>query len=338
MKVRAGAIVLTLLAAGCSSSATDGAADATAPDSTAADAFPSTSSTTEAPVEDPRDETLPPTITEAASPPTSRGNLYDEDLRADVPNQIADYPIGYYGDSLAHSAQEHVEQFLDAGLRFRFVERSFPGTALCDWIDEIEVDRAREDYWGVVLLFSNNTFTSCMADATGEPLSGQAAFDKFAADLRAVVADFRADGTRVYLPTLPITRSSMELGVDEIAQYNELFASLATGDEGVIVVDAARAVLGPDGEYVEALPCLPLEPCVGGVDDDGVGINIVREPDGAHFCSGGYGDGVEIVPGNCPGWSSGAWRYAGALTAPIIEDGYAEWSADPASQDPTPTP
>ncbi|MGI9603132.1 MAG: hypothetical protein ACR2QE_14695 [Acidimicrobiales bacterium] len=281
-----------------------------------------------------------PVGSETTGPPSASpasGALYDDSLRAGVPNQAPGYRLAYYGDSLAHSAQEHVVEALDAGLRFEFVERTFPGSAMCDWFDEIAQDR-QTGLWGAVLLFSNNTFTPCMADEAGDRLTGEAAFDKFSVDLQTAVGDLRASGVRVYLPTLPITRSAAELEIDDVAIYNELFAELADGDDGVTVVDAAAAVLGPDGSYVEALPCLPVEPCVGGVDDDGVAVNLVREPDGAHFCSGGYGEGVEIVPGNCPGWSSGAFRYAAALTKPIVEDGYAEWAADPASQDPIPTP
>lgn len=294
--------------------------------------------------DDPRPSPAPVTaesssIAPGSAPPSSpaSGQLYDDELRGSVPNQPSPFAVGYYGDSLAHSAQEHVEEFLDAGLRIRFVDRTFPGSALCDWFDSIDEDRAAEGFWAVILLFSNNTFTECMADDDGAPLDPDAAFEKFAADLEAAVAAFRSDGVRVYLPTLPITRSDVLDGIDSVVRYNDLFADLAAGDDGVAVVDAAAAVLGPDGEYVEALPCLPIEPCVGGVDENGTPVNLVREPDGAHFCTGGFGTGVDIVPGNCPGWSSGAFRYAGALTAPIIEDGYAEWAARPESQDPQPS-
>ncbi|MDH4170633.1 MAG: hypothetical protein OEW42_13700 [Acidimicrobiia bacterium] len=325
MKLACPLVVAALAVAGCSS-----AADDPAP--------PDSSISTSSAVVDSGDSTDAPSGAPEPSTSTPGGALFDESLRAAVPNQPSGYPVAYYGDSLAHSAQEHVEEFLDAGLRFRFINRAFPGTALCDWLDEIERDRRDEDLWAVILVFSNNTFTPCMADASGEPLTEEAADAKFRDDLTNVVADFRSDGIRVYLPTLPLTRAAAESGSDDIAVANDIFADLAADDGGVVLIDAAASVLGPDGEYVEALPCLPIEPCVGGVDENGVAVNLVREPDGAHFCTGGYGNGVEIVPGNCPGWSSGAFRYAAAITGPIIEDGYRQWAADPASQDPVPIP
>ncbi|MDH3707382.1 MAG: hypothetical protein OES57_15040, partial [Acidimicrobiia bacterium] len=93
-------------------------------------------------------------------------------------------------------------------------------------------------------------------------------------------------------------------------------------------IDAATAVLDEDGNYTETLPCLPTEPCTGGVDDDGVPVNLVRDPFGGHFCTSGFGPEedrtYDELNGECPVWASGAWRYAGAAAGPLIEAAYAE--------------
>ena len=48
-------------------------------------------------------------------------------------------------------------------------------------------------------------------------------------------------------------------------------------------VDAGAAVLD-EGRWTETLSCLPSEPCVGGTDPLGRAVNVVRAPDGVHFC------------------------------------------------------
>ena len=67
-----------------------------------------------------------------------------------------------------------------------------------------------------------------------------------------------------------------------------------------------------------SMPCLPTEPCTGGYDATGTPVNVVRAPDGGHFCAGAPA-AVHGVTAACPVWSSGAWRFGNAMAAPVIQ-------------------
>ena len=71
------------------------------------------------------------------------------------------------------------------------------------------------------------------------------------------------------------------------------------------------------GRWTETLPCLAGEPCTGGHDANGTPVNIVRAPDGAHFCPGAPA-AVRGVTTECSVWDGGAWRYGNAMAAPVI--------------------
>ncbi|HVM67739.1 MAG TPA: hypothetical protein VMU14_22890 [Acidimicrobiales bacterium] len=73
------------------------------------------------------------------------------------------------------------------------------------------------------------------------------------------------------------------------------------------------------GRWTETLPCLPGEPCTGGRDANGTPVNVVRAPDGAHFCPGAPA-AVRGVTAGCPVWSSGSWRFGNAMAAPVIAE------------------
>jgi hypothetical protein len=92
-----------------------------------------------------------------------------------------------------------------------------------------------------------------------------------------------------------------------------MYAALAATNIGARYVDAGQAVLD-HGRWTARLSCLPLEPC-----DRRPGSNqqnVVRAPDGAHFCPVG-GAAVRGITGSCPVWSSGAYRYGLALATPV---------------------
>jgi len=73
------------------------------------------------------------------------------------------------------------------------------------------------------------------------------------------------------------------------------------------------------GRWAETLPCLPAEPCTGGRDANGTPVNVVRAPDGAHFCPGAPA-AVRGVTAGCSVWPSGSWRFGNAMAAPVIEE------------------
>ncbi|NNE73258.1 MAG: hypothetical protein HKN26_06320 [Acidimicrobiales bacterium] len=254
------------------------------------------------------------------------------DERPGVPTTPSRYRVAIYGDSMAHSIQEQLVENLDAGGRLDTSIRIFAGAALCDYLDDIEADAdpAAEGapLWGAIIMFSNNTFTPCMADTTGAPLTGDAAFEKFRSDLRTAVSTLSEAGVHVWIPTVPITRAIDEGADDHLTPINDAAAAIAADFANALAVDAAAAVLNTDGSYAETLPCLPLEPCTGGTDTAGQGFNFVRETDGVHFCTSGYPEGADILPGTCPAYSSGAFRYASAITAPVITQAASDWAIE----------
>jgi hypothetical protein len=268
------------------------------------------------------DDAATPTADEEFSTP-----LEDEERREGIPNSPSDYVIGFYGDSVARSIEEKLTTFLDWGLRMRMISRAFPGSATCAFQPDLERDAASGVMWGAVLLYSNNVFPECMWDENGDPLEGEPKWEKFEADMRLAVDTLVAEEIRVYLPTLALTRTEVDDERPASQRVNELIAKLAGEHELVFLIDAAPSVLGPSGDYVEYLPCFEYEPCLNGTDDDGTPVNLVRQFDGAHFCTGGYED-YEAQEGLCPAWASGQLRYGLAVAQRIIEDAYAEFAGD----------
>jgi hypothetical protein len=162
----------------------------------------------------------------------------------------------------------------------------------------------------VVVEFSGNALTPCMRDPDGHPLRGDAYFGRYRADAAEVVTIFSSIGARVYFAGSPISRPAEQAGDYSGGRLDAMYRAVP----GSRFVDAAAAVLDPAGHYTETLPCLPTEPCTR---PDGT--NVVRAPDGAHFCPGN-GPPREGVTDGCHTWSSGAFRYARALAAPVIRD------------------
>jgi hypothetical protein len=80
----------------------------------------------------------------------------------------------------------------------------------------------------------------------------------------------------------------------------------------VTYVDAGASVEGPGGVFTWSLPCLPTEPC-DGLIVAGIPSNVVRAPDGVHFCA------PSTAAEGCDNtYSSGAFRFASAMADPVI--------------------
>ena len=224
---------------------------------------------------------------------------------------VLEGPVILYGDSLAWEAQDSFRQALRiAGIREVSTE-TFGGTAICDWLPQMRRDAIIVHPRVVVVEFSGNAFTPCMRDSDGRPLSGPTYMARYRQDAATVLGIFHAVGTIVYLAGAPISRQA-EL-THSGGPLNQLYAALAATNLGVRYVDAGQTVLN-HGRWTERLPCLPDEPC-----DRRPGSNrqnVVRAPDGAHFCPVG-GAAARGVTGLCPVWSSGAYRYGLALATPV---------------------
>jgi hypothetical protein len=223
-----------------------------------------------------------------------------------------------YGDSLSWEAQGAFrDALLGAGLG-EVVTRIFGGTAICDWLGLMRSDQEQLHPAAVVVEFSGNAFTPCMKDATGAPLSGDALLQKYADDALAALMIFDQDATLVYFASAPISLRADQTQDPQASRLNAIYASVSASYSWAHVVDAGTAV-EDHGHWTGVLPCLAGEPCDGGVGPSGQPVNVVRAPDGVHFCPGAPG-AVQGVTGSCPVWSSGAYRYGVALADPIARD------------------
>lgn len=213
-----------------------------------------------------------------------------------------------YGDSLSWEARD---AFVFAFARWpdvQVVTRTMGGIALCDVLDLMAQDVETLQPGAVVLQFSGNALTQCMrGDKTH--------FARYEADAEAAVELLAGSGIQLVFAGSP--RSDNDQGDYKGGLLNATYASVADAHRDVRYVDAGAALLD-DGSWTSTLPCLPLEPCTGGWDSQGRAVNVVRARDGGHFCPAGR-DAERGVTGECPVWSSGAFRYGNAMASPVIE-------------------
>ena len=213
--------------------------------------------------------------------------------------------IALYGDSLASEAgQDFSSLATDAGASTQV--HTFPGTATCDFLSSMATVAEEWQPTAAVLAFSGDAFTPCMA---GYEIGTPQYYSKYEADTQTAISIFRSVGTKVVLVGLPLD-SSASLS-QNVSALNQIFQSLADSNVGVAYDDAGQAVMA-NGQFTWTLPCLSGEPCTGPA-----GTNIVRAPDGVHFCPNGQ---TTLVAGleQCDVYSSGAFRFAAAMLGPAL--------------------
>jgi hypothetical protein len=213
--------------------------------------------------------------------------------------------LAFYGDSLGMEAAPDFS-FIGAKSGASVIVRAYGGTDVCDWFQAIATDEAVWHPSVAVMEFSGNNFTSCMA---GYAVGTAAYYTKIRQDTQAVINEFRGDGTRVVLVGLPL--DYLAAFNANLQALNQLFSTLASANAGVKFVDAGQAVMA-NGAFTWTLPCLSFEPCTGPS-----GTNIVRAPDGVHFCPDGNAK-IEGFYAVCDVYSSGAFRYALAMLGPAL--------------------
>jgi hypothetical protein len=121
----------------------------------------------------------------------------------------------------------------------------------------------------------------------------------------------------VFLAGTPILRAQWTAHDPNWDVLNQAFAGLAAQHPGrVTYIDAGKAVEGSDDTYLSTMPCLFFEPCTGPTID-GMRTDVVRSPDGVHFCPDQSGNAVGQVF-HCDVYSSGAYRFAAAMAGPVI--------------------
>lgn len=218
-----------------------------------------------------------------------------------------------YGDSLAWEAEDLIVAAFAHRPDVTVITRAFGGTAICDWTAAMRDDAAALQPGAVIVEFSGNAMTPCMLDADGQPLSGIAYLQRYATDAQTVLDTFTPVGSQVFLIGAPPRSDEVSFEHSQIPRLYEALDVIPS----VTFVDAGAAVLD-DGRWTATLPCLPGEPCTGGVDESGRAVNQVRAPDGLHFCPDGP-DAVRGVTEKCTVWSSGAARFAEAMAAPVLD-------------------
>jgi hypothetical protein len=220
-----------------------------------------------------------------------------------------------YGDSLAWEARTHFRRAFEHHPGIQVVERTFSGTAICDWLSAMREDAASLAPGAIVVEFSGNALTPCMHEGT-QALQGDELLERYRSDADALVRIFEPMDTRIYFAGAPGPRNSSG-GDFNGGRLNRMYREIAqTSGDGVEYVDSGAAVLD-SGRWTQTLPCLQQEPCEGGFDAQGRAVNVVRAPDGNHFCPNLHQAHGGVI-GTCEVWSSGAFRYGAAMARPIL--------------------
>jgi hypothetical protein len=231
------------------------------------------------------------------------------------------------------------------------------GTALCDWAQIIVGDVRELQPKVVMIAFTGNALTGCMQNSDGSPVTEATAAVKYEADLNWILANISGPGRRVVVvggpPTVVIDSAAVGMAPNQIAGeslgvdatigpstvspsvswgigtlpvgrmsseayvnvgYRRVVAKYQTQGMAVMYVDGGMHMRAPGGGWTKVMPCYPFEvsntqACVDGL------VNV-RSADFGHFCPTTAAPIAGVVP-TCEVWSSGAWRYAAAMTAAV---------------------
>jgi hypothetical protein len=217
---------------------------------------------------------------------------------ATSPTKATTTDVVFVGDSLAEQAAQYLPAMIAPKT---LTPQFFGGSAPCDWLNK---DLGITPTSVVVISFTGNAISPCMADGQGGQLAGQAVVDKYRTDVVALVDEARSAHADVVLVGQPVHGDAAG-GNDIVDGLNAMYAKMAARSH-VSFVDAGHAVENADGSFAATLPCEPNEQ-----QCDPSGSNVMRSDDGLHFCPG------SPPPGPCPTYASGAFRFAGAIAEAV---------------------
>jgi hypothetical protein len=212
--------------------------------------------------------------------------------------------VDLFGDSLGYQAEPYLDHFLADTGNYTVSNNTFGGTATCDWLNKMAA-AAAEHPQAAILVFSGNAFTPCM---DGVAVDSPQYYDRYVTNTEKAIGIFSAVGTHVFLVGTPIDAFSVA-GWDRL---DDLYRQLARANPlTVSYVNAGATVESPSGGFTWQLPCMSIEPSCGTN-----GSNIVRSPDGIHFCPTGTPERAGVT-GPCDEYSPGAFRFALAIETAV---------------------
>jgi hypothetical protein len=238
------------------------------------------------------------------------GSAQDQTIRASIASSTPGLEhVDLFGDSLGYQAEPYLDTFFAWTHNYTVSNYTYGGTATCDWLSTMAV-AAAERPQAVLLVFSGNAFTPCMHGVT--PRSPQY-YDLYTTYTKQAIGIFSAVGAHVFLVGTPVDESSAA-GWDHL---DDIYRQLAQANPLTVTYeDAGASVETATGGFAWALPCMSIEPSCG---HDGT--NVVRSPDGAHFCPNGI-SANRGVTGPCDEYSPGAFRFALAMVSAVTQYAY----------------
>jgi hypothetical protein len=212
--------------------------------------------------------------------------------------------VDLFGDSLGYQAAPYLDKSLAETGNYTVSNNTFGGTAPCDWLTKMAVAAATHPK-AAVLVFSGNAFTPCM---DGVALRSPQYYDLYTTNTEQAIGIFGSVSAHVFLVGTPIDASSTP-GWDRL---DDIYRQLAEANPAAVTyVDAGTVLESPSGGFTWSLPCLGIEPSCSPN-----GTDIVRSPDGIHFCP----DGTPATAGvtePCDEYSPGAFRFALAIASAV---------------------
>lgn len=220
--------------------------------------------------------------------------------------------IDFFGDSLTYQASPYLAADFNRSTTSVSLGHVFPGTALCDWLPDIEALTTADAPEVAVLQFTGNHYTPCISGYV--PGSGKFLY-KYASDLSAAITKLRLVGVRDVLVDLGPATNDPKLTWYHALQSRYVGVVKSFKTSHVKYAWAAdEAVESPTDAYAATLPCLAHEAdaglCLTGTSEK------VRSADGLHFCPTTVG-GPQGQVGLCPVYASGAYRYSLGLSKTI---------------------
>jgi len=207
-----------------------------------------------------------------------------------------------YGDSLSVESQQYFKDRLQQGGKAQAIVRADFGTAICDWLDQMEADLQNIRPTAVLVEFTLHADRPCVG--------GQDAFVKYRQDAERVIQIFNSQGVHTYFVAPPKWISAGESGTPESPDDLRTFYFSIAAEHSVRLADAGHALFNfGTGQFTRTLPCNPNEGAGQGCQN---GQIKVRADDGLHFCPTGSS------PMNCVGYngySPGAWRFGTSMGA-----------------------